>query len=89
MALKKQTIRSNHKIFIDGSETPSDKEEIISLSEDWTEMQENFFRKMLKQGGTFKVKGVRFKVILDERNDLDSKGNRPVKPPLIPGERTF
>jgi len=89
MALKKQTIRFNHKIYIDRNKNPSDKEEIISLSEDWNEIQENFFRKMLKQGGIFKVNGVEFKVILDERSDLDSKGNRPIKPLILPGERTF
>jgi hypothetical protein len=84
MALKKQSIRSNQKIFIEDNQTPSEKEEILLLSEDWNEMQEILFRKMLKQGGTFKVAGVKFKIILNERGDIDSKGNRPVTVPPLP-----
>ena len=53
------------------------------------EIQENFFRKMLKQGGTFKVAGIKYKVELIERSDLDSNGNKPVTVPPLPGERTF
>ena len=44
---------------------------------------------MLKQGGEFKVAGIKYKVELKERDDLDSKGNRPVNLPPIPGERSF
>ena len=87
MALKKQTIRKNQHITIDGRVVS--KEEIIKTSEGWSEIQENFFRKMLKQGGTFKVAGIKYKVELIERNDIDSKGNKPVKVPPLPGERTF
>jgi len=87
MALKKQSIRSNQLITENG-ETVS-KEELITRSEEWSEIQENFFRKMLKQGGSFKVAGIKYKVQLIERNDLDSNGNKPVKVPPLPGERTF
>ena len=44
---------------------------------------------MLKQGGSFKVAGIKYNVSLVERNDLDSNGNKPVKVPPLPGERTF
>jgi hypothetical protein len=87
MALKKQSIRKNQHLTSLGRDVS--KEEIIALSENWTEQQENFFRKMLKQGGEFKVGGVKYKVVLTERDDLDSKGNKPVNVPLTPGERTF
>ena len=87
MALKKQTIRSNQLITENGE--PVSKEELILRSEEWSEIQENFFRKMLKQGGSFKVAGVKYNVSLVERNDLDSNGNKPVKVPPLPGERTF
>jgi len=87
MALKKQSIRSNQLITENGK--PISKEELIARSEKWSEIQENFFRKMLKQGGTFKVAGVKYKIELDERSDLDSNGNRPVNLPPIPGERSF
>jgi hypothetical protein len=87
MTLKKQSIRSNQLITENGE--PVSKEELIARSEKWSEIQENFFRKMLKQGGTFKVAGVKYKIELDERNDLDSNGNKPVNLPPIPGERSF
>jgi len=87
MALKKQSIRSNQLITENGE--PVSKEELISRSEEWSEIQESFFRKMLKQGGSFKVAGIKYNVSLVERNDLDSNGNKPVKVPPLPGERTF
>ena len=87
MALKKQSIRKNQVITVNGE--PISKEELITRSEEWSEIQENFFRKMLKQGGTFKVAGIKYKVALIERSDLDSNGNKPVAIPKLPGERTF
>ena len=87
MALKKQSIRSNQLITENGE--PVSKEELILRSEEWSEIQESFFRKMLKQGGSFKVAGIKYNVSLVERNDLDSNGNKPVKVPPLPGERTF
>ena len=38
---------------------------------------------MLKQGGEFRVAGVKYKVELDERDDIDSKGERPKNSPKI------
>jgi len=87
MTLKKQSIRSNQLITENGE--PVSKEELITRSKEWSEIQENFFRKMLKQGGSFKVAGIKYKVELIERNDLDSNGNKPVNLPPLPGERTF
>ena len=87
MALKKQSIRSNQLITENGE--PISKEELITRSEEWSEIQENFFRKMLKQGGSFKVAGIKYNVLLEQRSDLDSNGNKPVKVPPLPGERTF
>jgi len=87
MTLKKQSIRSNQLITENGE--PLSKEELIARSEEWSEIQEDFFRKMIKQGGTFKVAGIKYNVSLVERNDLDSNGNKPVKVQPLPGERTF
>ena len=87
MALKKQSIRKNQVITVDGELVS--KEELITRSEKWSEIQENFFRKMIKQGGTFKVAGIKYKVELIERSDLDSNGNKPITVPPLPGERTF
>ena len=87
MALKKQSIRKNMHIIVDGEELA--KDDLIALSEEWTEVQENFFRKMLKQGGIFKVAGIKYKIEIEERNDLDSNRQAPVNLPPIPGERSF
>ena len=89
MILKKQSIRANQTIYLNGNKEPSTKEEIIKLSEEWNENQTKFFKKMLKQGGEFKVKGNKFRVTVAERTDIDSAGNKPVTVPPLPGERTF
>jgi|TARA_B100000780_G_scaffold233781_1_gene174000 hypothetical protein len=86
--LKKQSIRSNMHVYADGE--PISKEDLIKTSETWSEQQENMFRKCLKQGVfRFKVKGVTYMIVLDERTDINSKGERPLTVPPIPGERTF
>ena len=43
MALKKQSIRTKHHILANGNSIS--KEELILISENWSEIQENFFRK--------------------------------------------
>jgi hypothetical protein len=65
--LKKQSIRSNHKIYLNKSEEPSEKDEIIALSEFWNEREEFIFRKLLKQGGSITLQGVHFKVVVQEK----------------------
>lgn len=87
MALKKQSIRSKHHITVEGKTVSKDV--LITRSKDWNEIQENLFRKMLKQGGTFKVAGIKYKIEIEERNDLDSNRQAPVNLPPIPGERSF
>jgi hypothetical protein len=87
MALKGQSIRNGVTIYVNG--TKVEKQLVIELSESWEASQEKFFKKMLQQGGKCKVNGNSFEIILKERSDIDSKGNRPVNLPPIPGERTF
>ena len=89
MTLKKQSIRSNQTILDALSGEPISKEELITRSEEWNEVQTNFFKKMLKQGGSFKVAWVKYKVEVAERSDINSKLEKPVKVPPLPGERTF
>lgn len=84
MALSKQSIRKNMHIIVDGRELP--KDDLISLSEEWTEVQENFFRKILKQGGHFKLKGRKFIVILAESDNKRSDGSKDGGVVQIPGE---
>jgi hypothetical protein len=87
MTLKKQSIRKN--MIILANNKPITKEELIKESENWSESQELFFKKMIKQGGTFNVNKIQYKVSIEQRDDLDSKGNKPVNLPLSPGERSF
>jgi hypothetical protein len=63
MSLKPQSIRKNIKVLWKGE--PISKQEIIDMSVHWSENQITFFKKMLKQGGTFKVNKNEFKIIVD------------------------
>jgi len=87
MALKGQSIRNGVTINVNG--VKAEKKLVIELSESWDASQEKFFKKMLQQGGKCKVNGNSFEIILKERTDIDSRGNRPVNLPPVPGERTF
>ena len=61
MTLNKQSIRKHHKILANGKDIS--KEELIIMSQLWTEGQEEFFRKMLKQGAfRFKLNNVQFQI---------------------------
>ena len=84
MALKKQSIRSNMTIFVDRKLIS--KEELINMSTLWSENQESFFRKMLKQGGKFKINGVPFEVQLEQDNRLRSDYIKDSGVKKIPGE---
>jgi hypothetical protein len=87
MALKKQSIRTTMVITSDGE--PITKDEILKLSEEWTEFQESMFRKLLQQGGRSVINKIPFEVKIPDpnytsRGELD-KGLGP----KLPGERTF
>jgi hypothetical protein len=87
MPLKPQSIRNG--VIITQEHQILDKPSIIQISEEWSELQTTFFKKMLKQGGDCKINGKAYSINIKERNDLDSKGNKPLNLPPIPGERTF
>ena len=53
MALKKQTIRGIENIQL--NDNPTTKEELITLSESWSENEELIVRKILQQGGKCKI----------------------------------
>jgi len=67
MTLKKQSIRFNHRIYMNGSYVPSSKDEIIKLSEEWSKNEEILFKKLLQQGGNIKIKGNNFRVDTEEK----------------------
>jgi hypothetical protein len=56
MALTPQSIRKGTTISFNNVEV--NKQQIIEASESWSEGQINFFKKMLKQGGNFKLNGI-------------------------------
>ena len=86
MALTKQSLRSGVHVMVNGK--LATKEELIKMSEFWSEKQEVFFRKMLQQGGKCKFDGIRFEIKIRERM-LRSDGSIDGGVDLIPGERTF
>jgi len=87
MALKKQSIRQGVHVLVDG--VHATKEELIILSETWTEKKEVFFRKMLQQGGNFKMDGKEFVVKIRENLQLRSDGTKDGGVVTIPGGRSF
>lgn len=82
MALKPQSIRKGMVILLENN--PIEKQDLIKLSEGWSEPQINFFKKMLKQGGEFKIQGNRFKTI-PAAKILDSTGKKDGGIVQIPG----
>jgi len=70
--LSKQSIRKEHTIFLNRVEMS--KDEIIEISKDFTENEEQRFRKMLKQGGTFTIQGKEFEIKRTENKWRNSKG---------------
>ena len=87
MALSKQSIRQGVHVLVDG--VHATKEELITLSETWTEKKEVFFRKMLQQGGNFRMDGKEFVVKIREHLQLRSDGNKDGGVVQIPGDSRF
>ena len=87
MALTKQSLRAGVHVMMDGK--LATKEELIKLSEDWTEKREIFFRKMLHQGGKFQMEGINYEIILRQnvKERSDGEIDKGVVP--IPGYSAF
>ena len=83
MALTKQSLRQGVHVMV--NEQLATKEELIEMSQDWSEKREVFFRKMLQQGGKFKFDGMNFEVKLRERI-LNSEGEIDAGVVKLPGE---
>lgn len=87
MALKKQSIRQGVYVLINNK--LATKEELITLSESWTEKKEVFFRKMLQQGGKFRMDGKEFIVKIREKLNMRSDGSMDGGVVQIPGGNNF
>jgi len=73
MAISPQSIRKGTIILFDGK--IMEKSEVLEASKEWTPQHEIMFKKLLKQGGTFNIKGVAIKVIPPDQI-LTSRGER-------------
>ena len=72
--LSKQSIRKEHTIYIDRVEMS--KDEIIEISKDFTELEEQRFRKILQQGGKIKIQDNKFDIVKDQKDyTRNSKGD--------------
>jgi hypothetical protein len=65
MALTKQSLRKGVHVLV--NDKLATKEELIEMSQEWSEKREVFFRKMLQQGGKFKFDGIQFDIRIRER----------------------
>jgi len=87
MALTKQSLRQGVHVLMNGK--LATKEELITLSESWSEKREVFFRKMLQQGGRFAFDGIKFEIKIranvSERSDGEIDGGVT----QIPGDSAF
>jgi len=87
MALSKQSLRKGVHVLMDGK--LATKEELITLSEDWSEKREVFFRKMLQQGGKFKFDGIQFEIKIRAKISERSDGLVDGGVVQIPGDSRF
>jgi hypothetical protein len=63
--ISKQSIRAGVSIFSMGQKL--DKDTVIFKSENWSDKEILFFKKMLKQGGRFSIKGEKFYITVPEQ----------------------
>ena len=83
--MKPQSIRKGITIKFDGQIV--DKPTVIKASEEWSINHEALFKKLLKQGGSFKINGVVVSVTPEEKT-FNSKGELTVNlPPCDPFAR--
>ena len=87
MALSRQSLRKGVHVLINGE--LATKEELITLSEGWTERKEVFFRKMLQQGGKFKMDDKSFEIKIRVADTLRSDGEVDSGVTQIPGDTAF
>ena len=71
MAIAPQSIRKGIIIKFDGIEV--DKATVLKASESWKESHEILFKKLLKQGGSFKINGI-LVLVTPEEKTFNSRG---------------
>jgi hypothetical protein len=78
MAIKPQSIRSGVVVKFDNKVV--DKQTIISASETWSSNHETLFKKLLQQGGSFKINGIKVEVTTVEKL-VNSQGEPEINVP--------
>jgi ribosomal protein S12 len=73
MPIKLVSVKKTSRIFVEGE--PVTRERVVTLSEGWTERDIILFKKIVKQGGTCKLQGVKFHIVPGE-GVTTSKGFR-------------
>lgn len=71
--LKLVSIVKTSKILANDKEIS--REDVLKHSEDWTDAQITFFKKIVRQGGTFRINGVKFDIKAGDKitNSLGQK----------------
>jgi len=82
MSLKPQSIRRDTTVYL--NDKLVEKDIIIELTESWSEREEKLFRKMLQQGGKFKLQGNSFRIVKEQKM-VNSKGVKDEGIIQIPG----
>jgi len=77
--LSKQSIRKEHSIYLNGKLL--EKDEMLEISKEFNENEEQRFRKMLQQGGKIKIQGNHYEIRKLETQIRNSKGeyDSPIK----------
>ena len=70
--LSKQSIRKDHTIYL--NEEIIEKSEMIEISKEFNDKEEQRFRKMLQQGGRLTIQGNEFKIVKKEYKFRNSRG---------------
>jgi len=70
--LSKQSIRKEHSIYLNGELLK--KEEMLEISEEFNEQEEQRFRKMLQQGGKINIQGNLYEIKKSEYKVRNSRG---------------
>tara|TARA_R110000824_G_scaffold36287_2_gene112938 strand:+ start:2202 stop:2462 length:261 start_codon:yes stop_codon:yes gene_type:complete len=77
--LSKQSIRKEHSISLNGKLL--EKDEMLEISKEFNENEEQRFRKMLQQGGKIKIQGNYYEIKKSGAQIRNSKGE--YEKPLI------
>ncbi len=77
--LSKQSIRKDHTIYL--NEEIIEKSEMIEISKEFTDKEEQHFRKMLQQGGKIRIQGNLYEIKKKEYKFRNSRGD--YEPPTI------